>query len=323
MNRVLSNIVFVWIGTFCAFATLAQESGSTPATTPTPTPPAPAAPPGTTTAGPAPNGNAPPAAATANPAASGERNIRFQFDNIPYTDLLERFAQMVNKPLVSDTNLQGTVTFNDPKPYNYQEALDTLNLILSMKDMALVEQDHYLRLVALKKLPQLPVRILRGTDNTGDVRPGEVVTVVLEMKNLDGKEASEAVTSMLSNAGSVAPLTRGHGLIVTDRMANIQRIRSLLNLIDTQTVADRQMKSFTLLHSSGAVVADLINRTFGVATAPKRTQYNTEKKQLDTLPARSERLCHRRLRRRLPHPRPLRPARTRRIGRAIDREIRG
>ena len=46
-------------------------------------------------------------------------------------------------------------------------------------------------------------------------------------------------------------------------MANIQRIRSLLNMIDTQTVADRQMKAFTLLHASGAVVADLINRTFG------------------------------------------------------------
>src|SRR6478752_7355606 len=226
MNRVLSKIVFVWIGSFCAFATLAQESGSTPATAPTPTPPAQSAPPGSATAGPAPNANAPSAAAPADPATSGGRNIRFQFDNIPYTDLLERFAQMVNKPL--------------------------------------------------EKLPQLPVRILRGTDNTGDVRPGEVVTVVLEMKNLDGKEASEAVTSMLSNAGSTAPLNHGRGLIVTDRLGNIQRIRSLLNLIDTQTVADRQMKSFTLLHASGAVVADLINRTSGASTAPKRTQYNQQ-----------------------------------------------
>ena len=94
-------------------------------------------------------------------------NIRFQFDGIPYQDVLERFAQMANKPLVADTNLQGTLTFNDPKAYSYQEALDTLNLMLSMKDMTLVESDHYLRLVPLKQLPQMPIENLRGLDKTG------------------------------------------------------------------------------------------------------------------------------------------------------------
>ena len=52
-------------------------------------------------------------------------------------------------------------------------------------------------------------------------------------------------------------------MILTDRLANIQRIRSLLAAIDTEAVAERQMKAYTLLHASGAVVADLINRTFG------------------------------------------------------------
>ncbi|MFO1497710.1 MAG: secretin N-terminal domain-containing protein [Verrucomicrobiota bacterium] len=212
------------------------------------------------------------------------RNIRFQFDGIPYGDVLERFAQMANKPLVADTNLQGNLTFNDPTLYSYEEALDTLNLMLSMKNMALIESDHYLRLVPLKQLPQMPLKIMRGADQTGDVRPGEVVTVLLELKNLDAKEAADSVSSMLSNAGSVAPLSRGHGIIITDRLANIQRVRSLLNMVDTQTVAERQMKAYTLLHASGAVVADLINRTFGVSTAPKRTQLNAQTKQLDTLP---------------------------------------
>ena len=52
------------------------------------------------------------------------------------------------------------------------------------------------------------------------------------------------------------------------------------------------MKAFTLLHASGAVVADLINRTFGSSTAQKRTQFNAQTKQLDTLPAGPERLRH-------------------------------
>jgi type II secretory pathway component GspD/PulD (secretin) len=153
-----------------------------------------------------------------------------------------------------------------------------------MKEMTLVESGHYLRLVPLKELPQMPLRILRGLDKTGDVRPGEIVTVVLQVKNLDAKETADAVKSMLSNAGSVAPMSRGHGVIITDRLANIQRIRNLINVIDTESLAERQMKAFTLLHASGAVVSDLINRTFGVATAPRRTQLNPKNNQLDTLP---------------------------------------
>src|SRR6185503_7350619 len=136
-----------------------------------------------------------------------------------------RFAQMANKPLLADTNIQGTLTFNDPNPYTYTEALDTLNLVLSMKGLMLVESGHYLRLVPFRELPAMPIRILRGSDSTGDVRPGEVVTVVLDVKNLDSKEIGESITTMLSSAGSLAPLSRGRGLIVTDRLSNIQRIR--------------------------------------------------------------------------------------------------
>lgn len=245
-----------------------------------PTAPAPAAAAAAAAAAQAP---APAVAPAAAPALT-QRNIRFQFDGIPYADVIERFAQMANKPLLAETNVQGTLSYNDPNPYNYAEALDTLNLILSMKGVMLIESGANLRLVPFRQLPAMPIRILRGTDATGDVRPGEVATVVLEVKNIDSKEVSEAVQSMLSNAGSIAPLSRGRGLIVTDRLANIQRIRTLLATIDTEAAVNRQMKTFTLLHASGAIVADLLNRTFGIATAPKRTTYNPNSKAMEVLP---------------------------------------
>src|SRR5436190_11193633 len=99
---------------------------------------------------------APAPAATAE-KASGAANIRFQFDGISYMDVVERFAQMANKPLLADTNIQGTLTFNDPNPYTYLEALDTLNLVLSMKGLMLVESGHYLRLVPFRELPAMPL----------------------------------------------------------------------------------------------------------------------------------------------------------------------
>ena len=218
------------------------------------------------------------------PATAPARNIRFQFDGIPYTDVLERFAQMAGKPLLSDTNVVGTLTYDDPKPYSYVEALDTLNLMLATKGVMMIEDGNNLRLVPFKQLPSMPLRILRGTENVGEVRPNEVVTVVLDAKNLDSKEVADSILPMLSNAGSVASLGRGRGLVVTDRLANIQRVRTLLGTISTEQAADRQMKTYTLLNASGAIVADLLNRTFGISTAPKRTSYNPNTKTLEVLP---------------------------------------
>lgn len=296
LHALLGGLVCAFIGAASVSAqTTHQPAKPAPnpvvvaAAQPTPAPAAPPAPAPAKPAAPAPAGT--PAAIAAVPAAApvtnaaATRNIRFQFDGIPWMDVIERFAQMANKPLVADTNIQGVLTFNDPNTYNYSEALDMLNLMLSMKGMMLLETGNYLQIVPFKQLPQMPIRIFRGLDQTGDARPGEVVTVVLEVNNLDAKEFAEAVTSMLSNAGSVAPVPRGRGLIVTDRLANIQRIRYLLTQIDTAATVDRQMKTYTLLHASGAIISDLLNRTFGIATAPKRTQFNPQTKSLDVLPA--------------------------------------
>ncbi len=225
----------------------------------------------------------PPATVTTN-APAANTGIRFDFNGMPYADALQRFAQMAGKPLIADTAVEGTLTFSDPKPYTYGEALDTLNLILATKNVMLVEADRYLRLVPFKALPQMPLKLLHGLENVGDVRPGEIVTVVLDLKNLDAGELSQPISSMLSAAGSVASLSRGRGLIVTDRLENIQRVRQLLTEIDTASPVQRQVKIFNLRRVSGTLMADLLNRTFGIATAPKRTVFNEQRKSYEVLP---------------------------------------
>ena len=98
---------------------------------------------------------------------------------------------------------------SDAKPkvtYTYPEALDTLNLILSMKGLVLVESGHYLRLVPFKELPAMPLRIMRGSDQTGDVRPGEVLTVVQEVKNLDAKEVADSIATMKTRGLTVTTI---------------------------------------------------------------------------------------------------------------------
>ncbi len=210
--------------------------------------------------------------------------IRFDFAGMPYADALQRFAQMAGKPLIADAPVDGTLTFADPRPYSYAEALDTLNLVLATKNVMLVEDDRYLRVVPFKQIPQMPLKILRGLENAGDLRPGEIVTVILDLKNLDAGELSQPISTLLSTAGSVASLSRGRGLIITDRIANIKRVKELLTQIDITSPVQRELKTYTLRNASGTLLSDIINRTFGLATAPKRTVFNEQRKSYEVLP---------------------------------------
>ena len=211
-----------------------------------------------------------------------KRDIRIQFEGVPYTDALQRFSQMANKPLIVESSLEGTLTFFDPEPYSYREALDVFNVILSMKGVALVENGRFLQLTKLENLKKLPLKVLRGSDVSGDVRPGQIVTFVIQLQHLDAAEVSTAATSLLTSAGSIAPLSRGKGLIITDRLESIQRIRQLLAEIDVGPSAERLMKTHSLKHSSGAVVAELINKTFGKSSVPKRLKFNDKTKRYDS-----------------------------------------
>ena len=273
----IKHSILASLAAFGLWTALAQDAATTPQAPPTP-PPQPSPAREIVVSGETPA----PAPATNGPASL--RNIRFQFDGIPYADVLERFAQMAGKPLLSDTNITGSLSYNDPNPYTFPEAIETLNLILSMRGVMLLDTGNQLRLVPFKDLRSLPLPLLRGTDPTGDVRPGDVISVVLDLDGLDAREVAESVTPMLSNAGSVAPLGRGRRLVITDRLSNIQRVRALLATIDSQESTERQMRTYTLLNASGAIIADLLNRTFGVATAPKRTAFNPNTKNMDVLP---------------------------------------
>jgi len=219
---------------------------------------------------------APPAEAPAPPAeapsppplAAGQadrpKEVRFQFDGIPYNDVIRRFAQMLGKPIIGDYNVEGTLTFFDPQPYALGDAFDTLNLILAMRGYAVVETDRYLRVVPIKDVTKAPLRIIHGWDEAEDLRSGELVTLMLPLRFMEAEDAVRVLMPVVSSFGSVAPLGTGRGIIVTDRVKNLQRIRLVLEALDTGTLsAESVLKTYRLKHASAPDVQKVVENLFG------------------------------------------------------------
>ena len=203
-------------------------------------------------------------------------NIRFQFDGIPYNEVIRRFAQMARRPLIGDLNVPGMLTFYDSELYTYDEAIDTLNVILSMRGYRLIESGRFLRLIPQDQIRKMLLPFVPDADKLGELRPGQVVTVIIPLKHLGPNEGQEAIKGLLSVYGSIAPLVKGKGLIVTDRTENIERMRSFLRILDTETLIEQEFKSHPLKYASARSVAETVNKLFGPG-GPKRLIHDAKR----------------------------------------------
>jgi len=189
--------------------------------------------------------------------------MRFQFDGITYDDLVKLIAQNANKPILGEFKIPGTLTFHDSEPYTYEETIDTLNILLAMKGFWLVEDERYFRVIPITQIPH-ESPILPGMAELERARPGEVVTVVIPLKFLAADTASKAIVRMVSSWGSISPLVKGKGIVITDSVSNIRRISSFLKLFDTEeTGAAHQVETCRLKHASARIVGQIISKIFG------------------------------------------------------------
>lgn len=195
------------------------------------------------------------------PVPRSERTVQFQFAGIPYSDAVRWFAQKAGKPILGDIAIPGELTFADKTPYTYEDAFETLNLLLAMKGFWLVETDRYFRVVAVTQVPN-QTTILSGLAEMEKVRPGEVVTVVIPLQQMDSETASKSVVRMVSTWGSISPLSKGNGIVITDSARNIRRIQEFLRIVDAKSSAEKVIDTYPLKRASASTVTGIIDKLF-------------------------------------------------------------
>ncbi|MBL7220010.1 MAG: hypothetical protein ISS69_07845 [Phycisphaerae bacterium] len=212
--------------------------------------------------------------------------VRFNYHDVPCADVVKRFAQLANKPLIGEVAVEGNLTFMDAEPYTYEEALDTLNIILAMRGFRLMEFGRFMQLTPLAKLPEMPLKIIRGLDKTQKLRGSEIATVLLPLKNLDADAASKAVVRMVSAYGSIVPMPRGRGVIITDNLANIRRINEMLSALDgDEQQLKQQIHTVVLANAAADEAATIVGKLFGTMGIFSKTVYSERYRRAVPTPA--------------------------------------
>ncbi|NRA56557.1 MAG: hypothetical protein HRU13_00305 [Phycisphaerales bacterium] len=192
-------------------------------------------------------------------AESGEQiarpPIRFSFENAPYSEVLSFFSREARVPIIYQAAVpERPMRFNSGESYDFDTALDILNRFLLADNVRLTPEGEYLYLRTIADAARQPGAIFQG-DLPSDIHPGEIVTLAIPLTNVDAAAVAEQVKAMVASYGSLVPVPEQNLVIVTETAEQLQRIREVLRLVDSQPPST---SDYRLYHLKTARVQDVI-----------------------------------------------------------------
>jgi general secretion pathway protein D len=95
----------------------------------------------------------------------------------------------------------------------------------------------------MKIIPEGNARMVPGNDlpATSNLTPDEIVTDVLEIKNVSGQQVATVLRTFIGPAGQIIPVPGTNTMIITERAGNVARLKRILARVDQSSNSDIQM----------------------------------------------------------------------------------
>lgn len=197
-------------------------------------------------------GVAPLTSAWAAPEEISEQSFG-NFQNVEISTVIEAVAKLSGHNFVIDPRVKGRVTLITPEGMKPDALYETLLSVLSVHGYVAVDADGVTKIVpANMAKDQIPYRNFRET-------PEDWVTEVLNVNNVEATKLVAILRPLVAREGHLVGLAESNRLIITDTVANIRRIKSVLRKVDIDNYGQ-----FEVIQVEHAPVADLAKTLKGV-----------------------------------------------------------
>jgi general secretion pathway protein D len=249
-------------------------------------PPAPSAPPKTTTTEEAPAAvppaqaqtNATPPPSIPNLTPVPDKTVTLQFPNSDVVDVLHLYEQLTSKKLIMDNFVQGKVNIFISRPVPRDEAIKIIEMNLLMNGYSLVPAgDDIVKVIGTGRSPRnagIPL-----LSDEADIPDGEhVISFLFKLRYADPVELQQVLGQYLSppqSYTSFLALPKSSSILITENSAVI---RSLIHIVDQIDVPPAQVVSefIKLQRADASKVVEMLKEVFdkGGATTTTTTTVN-------------------------------------------------
>ncbi len=172
---------------------------------------------------------APVVAAPAAPMAAKQQGAETWTINMKDADIrefIDQIAAITGETFVVDPRVKGQVTVISNTPLGMAEVYQLFLSVMSTHGFSVLTQGDQARVV--------PVSESRSSANSGRRAPDDVETELIQVQHAAVNELIPLIRPLVPQNGHLAAVSSSNALIISDRRANIERIRRLVADLDSR-----------------------------------------------------------------------------------------
>ncbi|MED5622171.1 type II secretion system secretin GspD [Ideonella sp. BN130291] len=199
---------------------------------------------------------APRQSATGRAAANRSRTpVTLNFVNADIEAVSRAMGAMLDRPIIVDPRVRGTITVYSEQPLSVREAY--LNYLAALRGLGFTVVENT---GLLKVVPEADAKLQAGTVSVGApvLRGDQIVTQVFRLNHENANNLVTVLRPLISPNNTINANPGNNTLVVTDYADNLQRISRIIAAMDTPASTDVEV--VPLQHAVAADLAPLVQR---------------------------------------------------------------
>ena len=177
------------------------------------------------------------------------------FVNADLEAVTRAIAAMIERPILVDPRVRGSITVYSEQPQSVGDAWQTYIAALRGLGFAVVESAGIYKVV-----PEADAKLQTGTVSVGDigVRGDQVITQIFPLRYENPNNLVAVLRPLISANNTINASVGNNSLVITDYADNLQRIARIITALDLPATTDVDV--VPLQHAVAADLAPLVQR---------------------------------------------------------------
>lgn len=192
-------------------------------------------------------------------AVNRTNKVTFNFVDVELPAVAKFISEITGKNFIFDERVKGKITIIAPSKLSSEDAFILFTSVLEIKGFTLVPSG----VDAYKIIPSAEAKQRGLTISTeGPISNEGYIARLLALKHVSAEEALKFFQPLISKDGHISVFGPGNLLLIVDSGLNIEKVLSLVELIDKPSLTDTP-EVVLLRHSSADAVAKILNEGIG------------------------------------------------------------
>ena len=166
---------------------------------------------------------------------AAERTISFNLRNADIVQVINLISELTGKSFLVDDKVRGKVTIIAPTEVTPEEAYQIFLSVLEIQGFTIVPQGPIIKIIPSRDVKDNPIPTATDTQHSFSPTTESFVTQLVPLQYADANDIRGLLTPLVSKESSLLAYAPTNSLIVTDTVANINRLLKIITALDVES----------------------------------------------------------------------------------------